>query len=254
MKLHGSHKINSFDQSYSDNSFKTTSLLKKNYEWWGHHSNKGGVVVMIIICAHVPMSLRARTSVPDDRSEIKVTGKVWFWQFRDADWDSGWRADLIRGAVGLLLVTPENCKSFLTLVWGSSGIPSMCVSVCLSVCHFCRSVGQFGCHWNLWTLSIVRSESRVETSVVSRTRVQPIWFDTRHKFGFGAGYRSIPSANVKVRLEWTVKVTSSTVLLWEETTNEKTDYERERERQNSWNQVRWEEGSVLRLSKTEILW
>ena len=33
---------------------------------------------MVSICAHVPMSLRARTSVPDDRSEIGVTEKVWF--------------------------------------------------------------------------------------------------------------------------------------------------------------------------------
>ena len=47
-----------------------------------------------------------------------------------------------------------------------------------------------------------------ETSVVGRTRVQPSWFDTHHKFGFGAGYRSIPSANVKARLEWTANVTS----------------------------------------------
>ena len=31
---------------------------------------------MFIICAHVPMSPRARTSVPDDRSQIKVTEKV----------------------------------------------------------------------------------------------------------------------------------------------------------------------------------
>ena len=34
--------------------------------------------IMVSICAHAPMSLRARTSVSDDRSEIKVTGKVWF--------------------------------------------------------------------------------------------------------------------------------------------------------------------------------
>ena len=47
-----------------------------------------------------------------------------------------------------------------------------------------------------------------ETSAVSRTRVQPCWFDTRHKFGFGAGNRSTQSANVKARLEWTANVTS----------------------------------------------
>ena len=39
---------------------------------------RGGVVIMVSICAHVPMSLRARTSVPDDRSEIGVTEKGWF--------------------------------------------------------------------------------------------------------------------------------------------------------------------------------
>ena len=33
--------------------------------------------VMVSICAHVPMSLRARTSVPDDRSGICVIEKVW---------------------------------------------------------------------------------------------------------------------------------------------------------------------------------
>ena len=158
MKLHGSHKINSFDRSYSDNFFKMTSLWKKSYEWWGHHSNKGGVVIMIIICAHVPMSLRARTSVPNDRSEIAAVGKVWFWQFWDADWDSGWREDLFCGAVGLLLVTPEVCNSFLTIIWGNSGIPSVSVlPSAFSVCHFCRSVGQSGCRWNLWCLSTVRS-------------------------------------------------------------------------------------------------
>ena len=39
---------------------------------------RGGVVIMVSICAHVPMSLRVRTSVPDDRSGIGVTEKVWF--------------------------------------------------------------------------------------------------------------------------------------------------------------------------------
>ena len=49
-----------------------------------------------------------------------------------------------------------------------------------------------------------------KTSAVSRTRVQPSWFDIRYKFGFGAGYRSTQSANVKAWLEWTANVTSST--------------------------------------------
>ena len=34
--------------------------------------------MMIIICAHVPMSLRARTSVSDDRSGICRSEEVWF--------------------------------------------------------------------------------------------------------------------------------------------------------------------------------
>ena len=38
----------------------------------------GKLGIMVSICAHVPMSLWARTSVPDDRSEIKATEKVWF--------------------------------------------------------------------------------------------------------------------------------------------------------------------------------
>ena len=45
----------------------------------GGGRGRGGI--MIIICAHVPMSLRARTSVPDDRSEIADVEKVWFRQF-----------------------------------------------------------------------------------------------------------------------------------------------------------------------------
>ena len=76
------------------------------------------------------------------------------------------------------------------------------------VCHFCRSVGQSGCRWNLWSLSIARSTTRVGDISGQRTRVQPSRFDTRHKFGFGAGNRSTQSANVKARLDWTANVTS----------------------------------------------
>ena len=144
MKLHGSHKINSFDRSYSDNSFKKTSLLRTNCEWWGHHSNKGGSSLMVSICAHVPMSLRARTSVPDDRYVIKVTEKVWFWQFRDADWDSGWRADLVHGAVGLLLVTPESCKTFWIILVREHWYPALvcvcCDRRCLPLLQICGTV------------------------------------------------------------------------------------------------------------------
>ena len=39
---------------------------------------RGGVVVMISICAHVPMSHRVRTSVPDEWSTVKVPDEVWF--------------------------------------------------------------------------------------------------------------------------------------------------------------------------------
>ena len=71
----------------------------------------------------------------------------------------------------------------------------------------------------------------LKTSVVSRTRVRPCWFDTRHKFSFGAGRRSTPSANVKARLEGTMNVTSCKQFCCERRTNEKIDYERESERQ-----------------------
>ena len=41
----------------------------------GIHLSIVVIGIMVSICAHVPMSLRARTSVPDDRSEIKATEK-----------------------------------------------------------------------------------------------------------------------------------------------------------------------------------
>ena len=47
--------------------------------------------VMVVICAHVPMSLRARTSVPDLWSENKGNEKKWIWVDEHADWDS-WMA------------------------------------------------------------------------------------------------------------------------------------------------------------------
>ena len=49
---------------------------------------KGGVVVMVVICAHVPMSLRARTSMLDLWSENKGNEKEWIWVDEHADWDS----------------------------------------------------------------------------------------------------------------------------------------------------------------------
>ena len=49
---------------------------------------KGGVVVMVVICVHVPMSLRVRTSVPDLWSENKGTEKEWIWVREYADRDS----------------------------------------------------------------------------------------------------------------------------------------------------------------------
>ena len=47
----------------------------------------GEIVIMVSICAHVPMSPRARTSVPDDRSGYKGTKKEWTRTIWDADWD-----------------------------------------------------------------------------------------------------------------------------------------------------------------------
>ena len=69
---HGLLKINLSDLSYSSNSFKTTSQRKRKLSDEGITQVKGGVVIMIVICAHVPMSLRARTSVPDLWSGNKV--------------------------------------------------------------------------------------------------------------------------------------------------------------------------------------
>ena len=49
---------------------------------------------MISICAHVPMSPRARTSVPDLWSENKVVKKEWIWVTNSAEWDY-WTASYI---------------------------------------------------------------------------------------------------------------------------------------------------------------
>ena len=72
----------------------------------------------------------------------------------------------------------------------------------------------------------------LKTSVVSKTRVQPSWFDTRYKFGFGAGRRSTPSANVKAQLEGTVNVTSCEQFCCErkQRTRRLTTSERERDK------------------------
>ena len=120
---------------------------------------------------------------------------------------------MVCGAVGLLLVTPENCNSFLLL---SEGAMVSRPSVFTSAQAFATSVDR----WDSLAAAgicgpclLYAANCAFKTSAVSRTRVQPSWFDTCHKFGFGVGYRSIPSANVKAQLEWTVNVTSSTVLL-----------------------------------------
>ena len=49
---------------------------------------------MILICAHVPMSPRARTSAPDQWSENKGMKKEWIWVTENADWDF-WMASYI---------------------------------------------------------------------------------------------------------------------------------------------------------------
>ena len=49
---------------------------------------------MISICAQVPMSHLARTSVPDLWSENKVIKKEWIWVTNGADWDY-WMASYI---------------------------------------------------------------------------------------------------------------------------------------------------------------
>ena len=43
--------------------------------------------IMISMCAHVPTSPRARTSVPDQWSGNKGTKKEWIWVNDSADWD-----------------------------------------------------------------------------------------------------------------------------------------------------------------------
>ena len=42
---------------------------------------------MILICARVPMSLRARTFVPDQWFGNKEIEKEWIWVNEYADWD-----------------------------------------------------------------------------------------------------------------------------------------------------------------------
>ena len=44
-------------------------------------------LLMLSICVHVPMSLRARTSVSGEWFGNKVTKKEWIWVNERADWD-----------------------------------------------------------------------------------------------------------------------------------------------------------------------
>ena len=67
--------------------------------------------VMVVIYAHVPMSLRARTSVPDLWSENKGNEKEWIWVDEHADWDS-WMASYIGlWFVGCLARQSSLCNS-----------------------------------------------------------------------------------------------------------------------------------------------
>ena len=85
------------------------------------------------------------------------------------------------GAVGLLLVTPKVCNSFLVRVEGT--LVSR-LSVLPSAQTFATSVDQWDseaaagiCGYCL----LYAAKRAFETSAVSRTRVQPSWFNTRYK-------------------------------------------------------------------------
>ena len=55
--------------------------------------------VMFCIYAHVPMSLRARTSELDEWPENKVEKKYWIWASHMLTGYSGWRATCWCGSV-----------------------------------------------------------------------------------------------------------------------------------------------------------
>ena len=85
------------------------------------------------------------------------------------------------GAVGLLLVTPEVCNSFLVLVEGT--LVSR-LSVLPSAQTFATSIDR----WDSLAAAgicgsclLYAAKRAFETSAVSRKRVQPSWFDTRYK-------------------------------------------------------------------------
>ena len=106
--------------------------------------------------------------------------------------------------MGLLLVTPEVCNLLFLdlLVSGSSGIPR-CVTLCVFVsATSADSVGQF-------RLPLVYSFGLQHAAIrafpdhsVSSCALQPYWLDSAYKFGFGAGRRSSPRADVKMLREW----------------------------------------------------
>ena len=62
---------------------------------------------MILICAHAPMSPRARTSVPDLWSENKMIKKEWIWVMTMLIGIAGWRATSVYGASVVLLANPD---------------------------------------------------------------------------------------------------------------------------------------------------
>ena len=57
---------------------------------------------MVLICAHVPMSPQARTSVPYLWSGNKVTKKEWIWGNEHADWDHWMASYIVCGSLVVL--------------------------------------------------------------------------------------------------------------------------------------------------------
>ena len=95
-------------------------------------------VVMILgisyICAHVPMSLRARTSVPDDWLVIKVS---------ESDWDLWWWGILGTSIFGLWSHC-DSCSFTRPVIycgwWSWSPAAELRVFLCLSTSVFTPSV------------------------------------------------------------------------------------------------------------------
>ena len=132
----------------TDEAWATQSIFTRRQACWRKVISDGdithfmgGVVIMVSICAHVPMSPRARTSVPDDRSGYKGTKKEWTRTIWDADWD------LLRDELLWSVVHWLSCSSLSACnpswfkhssVEGAFGIPPL-RAVFFVPCHFRRS-------------------------------------------------------------------------------------------------------------------